>query len=199
MSHYSETHRWSHIHNALVLNESWNDKEEVARLTDRLEAAEKEVKRQHEVIQMKTKLLVEAINREDEQAAQIEALRVAKLALHPFAECCDQIDEAEDDNEWAKFRLIISDYRAANKALAAIDALPTVPAQDALTAYGERVREACKAIAQDEAKRVDAVHDRIADDDDSRSLDMIGKAVCAERIESAISEMPLPKPDAKGI
>jgi len=38
-------------------------------------------------------------------------------ALKVFAECCDQIDDDEDDDEWAKFRLEIKDYRLARKAL----------------------------------------------------------------------------------
>jgi len=45
--HYSETHRWSYIWNALILNESWNDKEEIAfqahqiaTLTSQVEALE---------------------------------------------------------------------------------------------------------------------------------------------------------------
>jgi len=38
-------------------------------------------------------------------------------ALSPFAECCDQIGEDESDEEWAKFRLLIGDYRRASAAL----------------------------------------------------------------------------------
>lgn len=40
-------------------------------------------------------------------------------ALEPFANCVEQIDAEEDDEEWAKFRLLIKHYRAAAKALAA--------------------------------------------------------------------------------
>lgn len=40
-------------------------------------------------------------------------------ALRPFAECAAQIDPDEDDEEWAKFRLLIKDYRAAAAAFAA--------------------------------------------------------------------------------
>jgi hypothetical protein len=38
-------------------------------------------------------------------------------ALEPFAECCDQIADTEDGEEWAKFRLLIKHYRAARRAL----------------------------------------------------------------------------------
>lgn len=38
-------------------------------------------------------------------------------ALEPFAACCEYIRDDEDDEEWAKFRLLIKDYRAAHKAL----------------------------------------------------------------------------------
>ena len=46
--------------------------------------------------------------------AEIAALREA---LKPFADCCDQIEDTEDDEEWAKFRLLIKDYRAARADL----------------------------------------------------------------------------------
>ncbi|OHC97723.1 MAG: hypothetical protein A2792_09820 [Sphingomonadales bacterium RIFCSPHIGHO2_01_FULL_65_20] len=46
-------------------------------------------------------------------ADEIERLRDA---LKPFADCCDQIADDEDDEEWAKFRLLIKDYRAARDA-----------------------------------------------------------------------------------
>jgi predicted Zn-ribbon and HTH transcriptional regulator len=57
--------------------------------------------------------------------AAIEALparndeRALKLAeaLRPFAECVSQIKATEDDEEWAKFRLLVKDYRRAAKAL----------------------------------------------------------------------------------
>lgn len=39
------------------------------------------------------------------------------VALQPFAECCDQIAPEEDDEEWAKFRLVIYEYRRARAAL----------------------------------------------------------------------------------
>lgn len=49
--------------------------------------------------------------------------REAKLveALRPFADCCDQIDERESDEEWAKFRLLVSDYRRARQAIANLE------------------------------------------------------------------------------
>lgn len=37
-------------------------------------------------------------------------------ALRPFAGCVEFIGASEDDDEWAKFRLIIKDYRAAKAA-----------------------------------------------------------------------------------
>ena len=46
---------------------------------------------------------------------EVERLREA---LKPFADCCDQIAEDESDEEWAKFRLLIGDYRRARAALA---------------------------------------------------------------------------------
>jgi len=38
-------------------------------------------------------------------------------ALTPFANCNAHIDQAGDDEEWAKFRLLIKDYRRAKAAL----------------------------------------------------------------------------------
>lgn len=54
-----------------------------------------------------------------------EALRAAeerekglREALEPFAKCCeDWISDDEDDEEWAKFRLLIKDYRRASVAM----------------------------------------------------------------------------------
>lgn len=47
-------------------------------------------------------------------------------ALEPFAKCADELDGAPedgidpaDDDEWAKFRLLVSDFRRARAALAA--------------------------------------------------------------------------------
>ena len=39
-------------------------------------------------------------------------------ALRPFAECAEQIGDMEDPEEWAKFRLLIKNYRAARDAVA---------------------------------------------------------------------------------
>ena len=39
-------------------------------------------------------------------------------AMEPFAKCCEQISSDEDDEEWAKFRLLIKHYRFAAQALA---------------------------------------------------------------------------------
>lgn len=38
-------------------------------------------------------------------------------ALEPFARCCEQIADSEPDDEWAKFRLTIGDYRRAKAAM----------------------------------------------------------------------------------
>ena len=38
-------------------------------------------------------------------------------ALRAFAEACDQIKEDEPDDEWAKFRHTVGDYRRAKAAL----------------------------------------------------------------------------------
>jgi len=49
-----------------------------------------------------------------QQLAEIERL---SAALEPFAACVDQIAGDEDDEEWAKFRLLVKDYRRAANAL----------------------------------------------------------------------------------
>lgn len=41
-------------------------------------------------------------------------------ALEPFAKCVEQIGDEESDEEWAKFRLLIKDYRRASAALALV-------------------------------------------------------------------------------
>ncbi len=56
----------------------------------------------------------EAADRMAALEAENERLR---LAIKPFADCCDQIRADEDDEEWAKFRLLIKHYRAALAAL----------------------------------------------------------------------------------
>lgn len=53
-----------------------------------------------------------AMKKAEERIATLEA------ALKPFAECVEQISPDEDDEEWAKFRLLIGDYRRAAKAFA---------------------------------------------------------------------------------
>jgi hypothetical protein len=50
----------------------------------------------------------------EQQRQEIERLRVA---LKPFAQCVEQINASESDEEWAKFRLLIKDYRRAQAAL----------------------------------------------------------------------------------
>jgi hypothetical protein len=59
-------------------------------------------------------LIVEAVNALPRLLA---ALAKARAALKPFADCCDQIDAAESDDEWAKFRLLVKDYRHAREVV----------------------------------------------------------------------------------
>lgn len=51
------------------------------------------------------------------QRAFEERERKLREALKPFADCCWQIRDDESDEEWAKFRLLIKDYRRARQAL----------------------------------------------------------------------------------
>ena len=44
-------------------------------------------------------------------------IKVLVAALRPFADCAEFIDAAEDDEEWAKFRLLVKHYRAAKSAV----------------------------------------------------------------------------------
>lgn len=66
---------------------------------------------------------VQVIARHRQQAvAEALAARDAEIerlqeALVPFAKCCDQIADDEDGEEWAKFRLLVKDYRLARTAL----------------------------------------------------------------------------------
>lgn len=39
-----------------------------------------------------------------------------RSAMKPFVDCADQIDADEDGGEWAKFRLLVKDFRAVRKA-----------------------------------------------------------------------------------
>jgi hypothetical protein len=62
-----------------------------------------------------------------------ELLRDIRAALAPFGntELIEQILPDEDDEEWAKFRLLIGDYRRAHAALTRVDArLATKGGQD---------------------------------------------------------------------
>jgi hypothetical protein len=47
----------------------------------------------------------------------LEQNRKLEEALKPFAECVVWISPEESDEEWAKFRLLIGDYRRAARAL----------------------------------------------------------------------------------
>jgi hypothetical protein len=42
-----------------------------------------------------------------------ELVKEAMEALRPFAECIEYIEEGESDEEWAKFRLLVKNYRSA--------------------------------------------------------------------------------------
>lgn len=53
----------------------------------------------------------------EESAALIEEL---VEGLRPFADCVEQIADTEDDEEWAKFRLLIKDYRRAKAVVAKV-------------------------------------------------------------------------------
>jgi hypothetical protein len=55
--------------------------------------------------------------RNDTDTKAITAVPDMIAALLPFAQCVDQIAVTEDGEEWAKFRLLIKDYRAAAEAL----------------------------------------------------------------------------------
>jgi hypothetical protein len=50
--------------------------------------------------------------------AAIDTIEDLVAALRPFADCMEYIGDEEDDDEWAKFRLVIKNYRDAAKALA---------------------------------------------------------------------------------
>lgn len=49
--------------------------------------------------------------------AAVTVIERLRSALKPFADCCEQIAADESDEEWAKFRLLIKDYRAARAAI----------------------------------------------------------------------------------
>jgi hypothetical protein len=60
-----------------------------------------------------------------------DALASARAALKPFADCCEQINDDESDEEWAKFRLLVGDYRRARAFLAAQSARPPADQDEA--------------------------------------------------------------------
>lgn len=74
------------------------------------------------VIKCLTKQKAAELLAEHNRKIELEELKVlnAELvaALTPFANCNVHIDQAEDDEEWAKFRLLIKDYRRAAAAVA---------------------------------------------------------------------------------
>lgn len=51
--------------------------------------------------------------------AALDASPIKEMAeaLEPFAACVDQIKPGESDEEWAKFRLLVQDFRRARTAL----------------------------------------------------------------------------------
>lgn len=60
------------------------------------------------------------------QPASMALIERLTKALEPFAKCADEIDyddkerdEPTPDDEWAKFRLLVGDYRRARTALSA--------------------------------------------------------------------------------
>ena len=55
--------------------------------------------------------------------SMIQIIKLAKEALKPFADCCEYINSNESDEEWAKFRLIISDYRRAKVTLDLLESI----------------------------------------------------------------------------
>jgi predicted Zn-ribbon and HTH transcriptional regulator len=79
-------------------------REAAARLLDCIPGAEQRLQ------QAKNELLalIEPVMEENERLRE---------ALEPFANCVEQIKATEDDEEWAKFRLLIKDYRRAAKAI----------------------------------------------------------------------------------
>lgn len=116
---------------------------------------------------------------------QAEVLRVAMEALENIAE----LDPEDGDPQ----------HRAL-LALSEIDALPTVPAQYALTEYGEQVREACAKVCEGksrvlEARRAHADSMTLGGANHSYFTQVMTKVTeCAQDIRA----MTLPKLDAKG-
>jgi hypothetical protein len=56
-------------------------------------------------------------------AGLVECLK----ALEPFAACAEQIDDKEDGEEWAKFRLLIKHYRSAAETFRKLHPRTTIP------------------------------------------------------------------------
>lgn len=52
-----------------------------------------------------------------------ELVEQVAAALKPFVDCCEWISDDESDEEWAKFRLLIGDYRRAKEAAAKLTEL----------------------------------------------------------------------------
>jgi len=47
------------------------------------------------------------------EARKLAAADELLAAIEPFASCCDQISDSESDEEWAKFRMLVKEYRRA--------------------------------------------------------------------------------------
>lgn len=62
-------------------------------------------------------------------AEAAEGLIECLEALKPFAECIEHINPEEDDEEWAKFRLLIKNYRLAAATFAKYAAKTTQGAE----------------------------------------------------------------------
>jgi len=63
--------------------------------------------------------VVEILRLQDDDINRLRALNAELVdALEPFAACCEQIKDDEDNEEWAKFNLLILNYRKARAALA---------------------------------------------------------------------------------
>jgi hypothetical protein len=74
-------------------------------------------------------------------------LEALSEALRPFADCVDQIADDEDDEEWAKFRLLIKDYRRAARALAALSS-PTDPRDAEIEGLRKHYNELLFAVSK---------------------------------------------------
>lgn len=103
--------------------------------------------------QCEQRRLIEAI------ATALEPVELMRSALKPFAECAEQIDSRESDEEWAKFRLIVRNFRDAARAL---DDDGAVGNQDKARAV-EKITSLVLQTADQYSEVIDGEH-RYADD-----------------------------------